>query len=333
MNARHPSADGFTLVEMLVGMVVTIVLVGIMLALTTQVGSIVQNAGNKMDAFQSAQAGFDLMTQRLSDATLNTYYDYDVAAAPTTYIRRSDLHFLVSQNSTLTKNFPLANSNSGQSAFFQVPAGYANVSTYANTQGLLNACGYFIEFSSDQSYWPSAKTTGTPHYRYQLMQTIQSTELNGIYSDIEGTTPEDGTTCTWITSLGAGALPIARNVIAMIIWPRLSPTDTSTPISTDYQYNSRQGLPTPTVALQSEQLPPILQLSLVAIDATSAARLENGSTPPAVIENALANKFTDTSNYNTDMAALQAALIAARIHYQVLTTSITLRESKWSSGQ
>ncbi|MBE7157615.1 MAG: hypothetical protein INR62_04125 [Rhodospirillales bacterium] len=338
MSARPPAAGAFTLVEMLVGMVVAIIFIGLMIGLTTQVGSVVRNANNKMDAFQSAQAGFDLMTQKLADATLNTYYDYDVpygsTTAPSKYIRRSDLHFLVSQNAALAATFPEVNSNSGQSIFCQVPAAYSNTAAYANIQGTLNACGYFVQFGSDKSFWPSAKNgQGTEHYRYQLMQSIQPTELNGIYGDFEGDHPEDVGTCQWIKTLPAGALPIANNVIALIVWPRLSLSESATVISPNYEYNSRQGVPTPANAAQSEQLPPILQISLVAIDANSAARLERGATKPGDIESALAGKFARTDHYQQDMQDLQAALVAKHIQYRVLTASITLRESKWSSVQ
>ncbi|MBE7157257.1 MAG: hypothetical protein INR62_02255 [Rhodospirillales bacterium] len=319
------------MVELLVGMLVAVIFIGLMIGVTSQISSVVRNTNSKLDAFQGAQAAFDLMTQKLADATLNTYYDYDSSTAPTKYLRRSDLHFLVSQNSAINARFPAAHPGSGQSIFCQVPAAYSNSATYANAQGVLNACGYFVQFGSDKNYRPNAITTGTEHFRYQLMQSVQPTESNGIYADFEGTTAEDGTTCQWILPLRTGALPIATNVIALIVWPRLSPTDTSTAISTDYQYNSRQGLPSPQNALQSEQLPPILQISLVAIDAASAQRLENGATPPADIEAALAGKFVDTSNYNADLDSLTRTLTGKHVRYQVLTASITLRESKWSS--
>jgi uncharacterized protein (TIGR02599 family) len=185
---------GFTLVELLVGMTISVILIIIMLAVMTQMSSSVRTADSKIDAFRSAQAGFDLMTQKLSDATLNTYYDYDSQVAPTTYLRRSDLHFLIEQNANLTTVFPSANAHSGQSVFFQAPTGYSNSSTYANTPGLLNACGYFIQYGPNSGYWPSIFTTSnqTAHYRYRLMQSIQATEFNSIFVDQEGTSPEGG---------------------------------------------------------------------------------------------------------------------------------------------
>jgi len=285
------------------------------------------------------------MTQRLSDATLNTYYDYDSATAPTTYLRRSDLQFYIGQNNNafLQGLSPAPSANSGQSIYFQSPQGYSNSSTtYANTQGLLNACGYFVEFGSDQPYWP-ALFNGVglvqPRYRYRLMQTIQSTEFNGIYVDTEGISAE--TTPAWISPLNSLALPVADNIIALVIWPREDPTldSAGTALSTDYTYNSRQGLPVPAVAIQSEQMPPILEVTVIAIDEASATRLQNGSAAPTVIETALktgasgTGAFKQVTQYAADLAYMENALAGAHINYQVLTTSVTLRESKWSSGQ
>ena len=318
------------MVEMLVGLAVSTMLIVVVLSLLNHANSTIRTADSKLSAFQSAQAGFDLMTQKLSDATLNTYYDYDNPLAPTAYIRHSDLHFLVAKNSALAGIVP-ANANSGQSVFFQAPVGYSNNSTFAHTQGLLNACGYFVEYGPNNTSWPTIiPGSQTPRYRYRLMQAIQSTELNGIYGYKEGTGADNSP--PWIASLGNLALPIAENIIALIILPQSPAVGGS--ISSDYQYNSRQGLPSPTLHLQSEQLPQILELTLVVIDEASATRLDTGSaTPPQVIENALQlnNKFTDASRYAADLGDLETALIAAHINYHILTSAVTLRESKWSN--
>jgi uncharacterized protein (TIGR02599 family) len=203
----------------------------------------------------------------------------------------------------------------------------------------LNACGYYIQFGPNNTYWPSIFSVGSMavHYRYRLMQAVQSTEYNDIYGDYEPAAAAENTPA-WIAPLSNAALPVAENVIALIIWPQ-SPAS-STAVSTDYQYNSRQGFPNPVNPLQAEQLPQILQLSMVAIDAASAARLDKGGTaPPPVIENAMSGggaglfKTASTTQYAADLKSLETALAAAHINYQVLTTSVTLRESKWSNGQ
>src|ERR1700679_763459 len=116
-------------------MAVAVIMVAIMLAVLNQASRTIGTATGKINAFQSAQAGFDIMTQRLSDATLNTYFDYDSATAPTTYLRRSDLDFYIGQNgnSYLSTLAPAPNANSGHSIYFQAPEGYSNGGTaYAN---------------------------------------------------------------------------------------------------------------------------------------------------------------------------------------------------------
>ncbi len=354
MNLRRTTA--FTLVELLVAMVVSLILVVMLVGVVDQINKTVSNTSLRMDAFQSAQSGFDIMTQKLANATLNTYYGYDSPSAPTVYIRLSDLHFYVAQNSDLTGS-PInstANANSGHSIYFQAPEGYSNTSaTYANTPGLLNACGYFVAFGSDKSYRPMLFGSSRPKYRYRLMQAIQSTENNGIYADQEilpstqtppppsppEAPPWIGHPNPWFVPLNASALPIADNVIALIVFnPSLDPAGNL--ISADYRYNSRQGIPppplasSPDTALQSEQMPPVLQVSMVTIDEPSALRLDDGTgAAPAIIENALKGKFTVASSYAKDLSDLETTLAANHIHYQTLATSITLRESKWSSGQ
>ena len=343
MKRRLPPA--FTLVELLVGMTISIVLVVLMVGVINQISSIVSGAGSKMDAFQSAQAGFDIMTQKLADATLNTYYYYtrdNSATLPVAFIRKSDLHFYIAQNADVTGspiNSP-ANVNSAQSIYFQAPEGYSNTSTtYANTPGLLNACGYFVQFCPDTSYRPTVFKNVRVKNRYRLMQAIQSTEANGIYADPEAGTAEAAPWLSnphpWIVPLDNVALPIADNVIALIV---LNPSvdSSGSPVSPDYRYNSRQGIPLPASAIfiQSEQMPPVLQVSMITIDESSAARLDDGSgKPPTIIENALNGKFAAIANYNMDLASVESALAVNRIRYQILTTSVTLRESKWSSGQ
>jgi len=78
---------------------------------------------------------------------------------------------------------------------------------------------------------------------------------------------------------------------------------------------------------------------MVAIDEASAIRLGSGSTSaPAVIESALSANgnsgklFTNVNYYDSDLLNLETALGAAHINYQVLSTSVTLRESKWSNA-
>ena len=73
---------------------------------------------------------------------------------------------------------------------------------------------------------------------------------------------------------------------------------------------------------------------MVTISETAAKRLDtNSATPPTLIETALGGKFTDASKYQADLNDLSARLISANIDYRIFTTSVPMRESKWSSIQ
>jgi uncharacterized protein (TIGR02599 family) len=133
--------------------------------------------------------------------------------------------------------------------------------------------------------------------------------------------------------------PLAENVIALIVWPRLSDVDdpTGTKLSSDYQYDSQKNALTTPQPLTANQLPPTLQVTLIVISEASAVRLDTGSaTPPTVIENALKNgtqsRFTDPTQYNTDLNAVSSALAASHISFDILSTSIPMKESKWSDN-
>jgi uncharacterized protein (TIGR02599 family) len=73
-----------------------------------------------------------------------------------------------------------------------------------------------------------------------------------------------------------------------------------------------------------------VQVTLVAIDETSAKQIDNGSTPPAVIASALENKFSDPAKYQKDLDALSQALSASHINYRIFSSAVPLRESKWT---
>ncbi len=72
-NHRYAS---FTLIEMLVTLGILVIVLGIILQLTNQISKVWQSSNSRIQTFQEARTGFEAMTRRLSQATLNTYYDY-----------------------------------------------------------------------------------------------------------------------------------------------------------------------------------------------------------------------------------------------------------------
>lgn len=320
--ARFSRRGGFSILEVLVATTVIAMLLGILVAAFNQTLSTFRQTSLKISSFQTARVAFDLMTKTLSQATLNTYWDYYDASgkrrtasnaqtfAPAAYGRASDLPFLVQRNAKY-----------GQSAFFAAPEMRDRSPQKQDTQGLLNLCSFAVRFGSDQSFRPSAYT-GSASYRYRLMHAVQPRSDGAAIFSHSG--------ADWISAVTAKELPIATNVIALVVWPRLTVFDQATAsnnatLSADYLYSSLDG-----TARQQAQLPPVLQVTIVAIDEESASRISQGETPPPAIENALENKFQDVTKYDKDLKDLETALAAAKIKYEVFSTAIPIRESKWS---
>lgn len=290
--------------ELLVSSALLMIMLGLILGIANHTSKAVHQSMGQLDAFQRARLAFDTLSQKLSQATLNTYWEYDNPTNPTRYLKHSDLHFLVKTR------------GHGQALYFQVPAAHSAHSNLSQTRGMLNACAYYVEFGNDDAVRP--QHVSTKRWRYRLMQSIQPAEEFKVYT-------EPG--LNWVAGVEAKSWPLADNVIALIVWPRLRATEDAdgTELSPDYQYDSRDGS-----ALQQAQLPPVVRVTLVVLNEASAARLDQGATPPAVIENALNGKFLAASGYAAELADLETALTSAHLQYEVLDTTVSLEGAKWT---
>lgn len=329
LNGRHCDA-GFSMIEILVATTVLALLLVVLLSVTNQTTSTVKKASFKIEAFASARAAQDLVTQHLSQATLNTYWDYYNAQGATRTVantasfipkkfgRASDLQFVVTQNTQTS-------ATSGQEIYFQAPEAFSNDQKYRSTQGLLNTCGYFVRYGNDNNFRPPVVTSD--RYRYRLMQAVEPTELFRIFQNA-------GSPASWITSLTTHESRVADNVIAMIVWPRLPQLEDAlgTQLTSNYSYDSKnyQGA-TGFQLITANQLPPTVQLTFIVIDESSANRIDtHSSTPPSVISSALNGKFINVTRYQQDLDAVSSALSANHINSRILTATVVLRESKWS---
>lgn len=322
---RHPRA--FTLLEILIATSLFIIILGISIGIFGQVSGVWRRSVEKVRAFQSARVGFDLVTRSLGQATLNTYLDYVDSSdrfpadsgydnKPVRYARRSDLQFICAPAG---QGGVPGTPDTGTAAFFQMPNGFEGTTAYYTGLGqLLNTCGYFVQFSDDTTVPPHAPER--ERYRYRLMQMMVPTQENEIY------TADAADNQDWYKAHATKAYPIAENIICMILVP-LDPVD---PISPNFSYDSRLDEREDPQPITANQMPPAVQLIMVAIDETSALRLENGEAEPAVIRSALQGKFDTVANLETHLDQLEFALREARINYQVFSSSVPIRESKWS---
>ncbi len=161
------------------------------------------------------------------------------------------------------------------------------------------------------------------------MQMLVPAEDNTIY-----TATGDG----WFTdpALQSYFMPVADNIIALIVRPQDPGTTPPTDITSDYTYDANLNAtnPAPPSPYQqpatAKQLPPLLQVTMVAIDEATAKRLDNGATQPVAISSALSGKFTSVTSYTTDLQNLELALTNAHIAYKIFSSNVPLRESKWT---
>ncbi len=342
------SRQGFSLVELLVSVAILVIILGVIFAMTSQTARVYKSTGGQMESFRAARNAFETITRNLSLATLNNYYDYvdatgktraqvikanvtaDINAFnPTTYGRVSDLHFV---SGWYNVSSGLYSKQVTHSIFFQAPLGFTTTATLSSMENLLSACGYYIEYKEDAD--SPTFITSPKIYRYRLMEFIQPSEDLSVYTK---------TDTTWFTiPLGATTPPvhqIAPNIIALLILPRSSSADsgaltTNDPIGkeiTNFQYNTR----TNTAVTIHNQLPPIVEVIMVAIDEASAVRITpNTSAPPTVIQTAITTntRFQSVAKLETDLTDLQIDLSAKHITYRVFRTLVPLRNSKWSSN-
>ena len=357
----HPRASAFTLVEVLVSSVILAAILGFMVTVSDQTSRIMRSTTGKVEQFRDARTGFERITTRLSQATLNTYWDYDSATAPTRYERRSELRFVSGDARTL-----LGDNGSrhrlGHCVFFNAPLGLVETDTYRGLGNVLNTVGYFIEFGDDSLLRPDfiTKDIVPLKWRWRLMEFAQPTEEFSVYRYTSGNSGKTYTATTWFKDAVNATDPtkqIARvmveNVVALIITPRLPKaeeapsqggnSDTS-PLAPDYRYDSTSPGPKgpggkPDNALNwKNQLPPIVQVTMVAIDEKSADRLALDDSKwdlPGV-----SAKFTSTANFTSDLSldsanvnSLEKKLIALKAQYRIFTTKVPIRGAKWSREQ
>ena len=105
---------------------------------------------------------------------------------------------------------------------------------------------------------------------------------------------------------------------------------TPTLFQTSYDYNSRADALSNPQSVKANQLPPVMSVTMVAIDETSAARLANGATRPQLISDALTGRFTNPTQLEDDLKSMETFLTANNINFRVFKTFVPMRESKWT---
>ncbi|TDU71152.1 uncharacterized protein (TIGR02599 family) [Prosthecobacter fusiformis] len=370
MSPQHSFAPGrkaFTLVEVLVSMTVLLILLLISAQVIGTVQSTWTSSNARVSQFREARTAFDIITRNLSQATLNTYVDYDDSylkdgvsnanistRAPTKYLRKSDLRFIcgpsvAAEGSPMDGLLAQAGGRAyspGHAVFFQAPLGVSHDPAYVGLDRLLCGRGYFVQYTSDEFFRPDVLPVGVPNYRYRLMEFSPPAEKNLIY--------DENDKLKWFQQAGAPipneetpiergfTRPIADNIVALIISPQvetaaaLAGTADGTAAATYqsvYSYDSAGEL-IPLPEDDRHRLPPLVKVVLVAIDERTADRLSQEGTPGTPpFGNDIADLIGGDDNevdVNETVEAIAAKLRERRINYRIFSSTVSLRGAKWS---
>lgn len=375
---RERAARGFTLIEMLVATALLMLLMLVTVYVLNAVSTIDNRTRAKVDTFREARAGFEVMTRRVSQSMLNTYWDYefpnnDRSKPPKSYVRQSELHFIsgptkLGGTAALLPDAALQGVTHG--IFFQSPQGLTTSTAVvsANLPNLLNVSGYFVEYTSDVDDRPKFLQSGTPlppeRWRFRLTEFNQGSESLQVYA----TTAANGRALTWFQKpLKSGDPAIrstrvmAENVIALVIRPHRSPNDPVPPgaptqLAPNYFYDTRGYVTLPsdqTALLTRNQLPPMVEVTMVVLDERSAERFQSalgatpGTTATATDKLGLTTGTTglfvkpstksspttpgeERDQYEADLKTLQAKLVDLKMNYRIFSTDVSILQAKWS---
>lgn len=360
---KRTLSAGFTLVELMAASCVVLVITALLVGVLQQTGKIWQGTRGKAEQFREARGAFETITTRLAEATLNPYWDYNDPNQPTKYLRRSELRFTSGPAEKLLGQPMAGHRWLGQSVFFQAPLGYTEVDRYRGYDSLCT-WGYYLDLGDDPQKRPPflTKQVAPTRLRPRLYELWVPTEENKIYKFTSGVSGRAYGGRDWfrqpLAQTPAPVHVLAENIVALIFLPRLAPADEAevkgskpavgadySPLSPDYTYDS-----SPVTAANPadsrhldrrlnpvHQLPPLLQVSMVAVDEASAAKLGYTSTDADPL--GLRQKFTKSADFSKDLlrtggvSAVESLLIARHANYRIFTTNVVLRAAKWSREQ
>jgi uncharacterized protein (TIGR02599 family) len=345
-----------TLVELMVSLALVSVILGLVLSITDASRGAWTSTVSRIEQFRAARLGFDVLTRRLSEATLNPYWDYerDSQGNPIRYTRHSELRFLSGTGllpGEVDIEYP---SSGGHAVFFQAPLGFSADTQNASLKHLLNTWGYYLEFGDDSRQRPPFITADVAplRHRFRLMELCEPSERLSIYrytsgKDSAGVPRSLGYTGReWmrlpLADSGVSKRVVAENVVALVLLPRFASGDkrvngkliSADELAPRYDYDSSQASSDPELNTK-HQLPPVVQVTLVAVDEPSYSRFQQGSAMPDLAAGARggADLFTDARLMGSDLALLEDGLASQKLNFRVFTASVSLKAAKWSREQ
>lgn len=322
---------GFSLIEVLVSFAVLALIMVMLLSITDVTSKTWKGTTEKMQAFEESRAAFDRITSLLGQATLTPYWDYDDPQNPTKYQRASELQFLSLPMALMPTMPPTAAAVPAHGLFFQAATGkVASTAGFGNLPLLLNAYGYFVEYGPDERpVW--LPDSIAPRNRFRLKEWRAPSEKMTLYGKTSGPTGKVYHGADWINLSDPAAKALAENVIAFVVYPKSTDSTPSSLAEPDtFVYNTRTDSTTAEGKNQKHQLPPEVELVMVAVDETSALRQwNNASSSPALA----AGLFERPANLEADLKTLISRLNTANIKFIILRSTVKIRGARWSQSQ
>ena len=327
---RDPRGCGpaFTLVELLVAMAVLAIIAVIMVSMTSSVQKVTKQTTSRVEQFRESRRAFDRINQRLSQATLNAYYDYvDSAGRPRTtanaatfnpsrYARISELRYLQTNAASFTA--PRGGDMKGHTVFFQSPLGQTDSADLSKLDSLLNTVGYYIEKGDDQASQPApVKSAGVaPKDRYRIYECVQPTENFSVYSLTSGAATNNST--AWVSDAltANNSYPLAENIVALVLSAIYPDENGNWKTNSSYSSAPRNQATQP---IEENNLPPKVMVSMIAVDEPSASRIADTGL-----------SLTDPLTHD-DLAVLEQELVDKNLNYRRFESIVTIGSSKWSA--
>ncbi len=191
----HFKTSAFSLTEVMVATSILMLMMTMVMVMINNT-SLVWKRSLSQSSFQGVQGALNSIANRIGKATLNSYLEYygtvgvesprrrvqGQSFTPTSYNYASDLHFRNDQASNLIKDVKTQT----QAVFFQAALGLSHdPDKYRALGSLLNTCGYYIEYGSDEETRPGFLAELGDRipirYRYRLMEVVQPAELFNVY--------------------------------------------------------------------------------------------------------------------------------------------------------
>lgn len=316
MQKNGQLRSGFTILELMVATGVLVLLTALLTAVNNDTMKLCRRTTAQADAFQSARLAFDLMIRQLNQATLNVYWDYDNPVAPTRYLRKSDLAFVTGQAATLLPSTGSQPRGPGQALFFQAPLGRLDAVTTRQLNLLLNTCGFYVEYADANAGAPMPRPVRN---RYRLMQL----QTSGEKMKVSGSAATNPPANSWFNDYLGESRVLAENIVLLVVRPL-----NQNRVDLGYVLDSREGEELPTQPATSNQLPPLVSLTLVAVSEESMNR--KNPTDGYRISTQGMSLFSNTADYDSDLAVFLKELKDANLDYRLFSQQIALPASKWS---